>query len=280
MLSDAMSRGLLDDSDWEKICQKIPDLDNLQDMTNICFPDSLSIPFSPQSYVPIASVCLREAADTLLNARYALSEVFAHRMWYLDKTEPPDNISANSFGCYYADDAALRLYSAGEHLANGIIMMLEITDEDLKPYKVKGKQGKERISQQSVVGNYLRRQKVSHPITKAVTKLADSEDWQKTVDYRNRWVHEQPPTVKGLGPVYKRRIRWEPSPTGKGRKLRGGGDKPEYSIDELLGFIQRAMFQFTDTLTSVFKFYIDLLRSRGLSLTFDKTSSTTKVKIF
>lgn len=275
-----MSRGMLDDSDWEKVDQKIPDLDNLQDITNICFPDSLSIAFSHQSNVPIASVCLREAADTLLDARYALREIFAHRIWYLEKTKPPDNISANSFGLYYADDAVLRLYSAGEHLASGIIMMLDITDEDLKPFKRKGKQGNEKSSKQIYVGHYLRDKMKDHPITKAIIKLADSKDWEKTRNHRDKWVHEQPPTVKELGRFYERLIRWESSPTGKGYTLRGGRDEPEYSIDEILGFIQSAMFKFTDTLTFVFNFYIDLLRSRGLNLTFDKTSSTIGVKIF
>lgn len=273
-----MSRGILDETDAERISQETPELSELEGIVLSLNPDFLSLSSPRDTDFPIASVCFHDALHTLQEATYALSEVFAHRIWYLEKKDHPDKMCATFFGRFYADDAALRLYSAGEHLANGIIMMLEITDEDLKPYKVKGKQGKERISQQSVVGNYLRSQKMSHPITEAVNKLVDSKEWCTTINYRNRLVHEQPPTVKGLGIVYKREKRWKLSPKGEYTLGIGGGDKPEYSVEELVKFIQPAMFQFTDTLTSVFKFYIGLLRSCGL--TFDIPSRSTTIKLF
>jgi len=266
-----MSRGILDKTDAERISQETPELSELEGIVLSLTPDFLSISSRRDTDFPIASVCFHDALHTLQEATYALSEVFAHRIWYLEKKDHPDKMCATFFG-------ALRLYSAGEHLANGIIMMLEITDEDLKPYKVKGKQGKERISQQSVVGNYLRSQKMSHPITEAVNKLVDSKEWCTTINYRNRLVHEQPPTVKGLGIVYKREKRWKLSPKGEYTLGIGGGDKPEYSVEELVKFIQSAMFQFTDTLTSVFKFYIGLLKSCGL--TFDIPSRSTAIKLF
>jgi hypothetical protein len=271
-----MSRGILDGIDVERISQETPDLSELEGMVLSLTPDVLSISSPQDSDVPIASVCFNDALNTLQEARYALFEVFAHQVWYVEKKDPPDKMCAAFFGRFYADDAALRLYSAGEHLANGIIMMLEIADKDLKPYKDKGKQGKERVSQQLIVGNYLRKKKPIHPITQAVNKLVDSKEkeWYATINYRNRLVHEQPPTVKGLGIVYERKIRWEPLPTGKGHILRGGGDKPEYSVNELVKFIKPAMFQFIDTFTSVIEFYIVLLKSRGVSITFNETSGT------
>lgn len=252
-----MSRGLLDDSEWGNIYQETPDLDNLGNIVLHLSPDFLSIPFSPESNVPIAAVCFQDAFNTFGEALYALREVFAHQIWYLEKKKPPNEMAAAFFGRFYADDAALRLYSAGEHLANGIIMMLEITDEDLNPYK------KKRISQQSIVGHFLKEQKPHHPITKAVSKLVDSQEWSATMDHRNRWVHKQPPTVKGLGIVYKRRRRWEALPNGKRRILLGGGDTPDYTIDNLLEFIKPAMFQFTDTITTVVEFYIEILEASG-----------------
>lgn len=245
-------------------------MDDLQEMVTSFSPDILSgalhpdgtYAFPPESSVPVASVCLQDAVHTLKEARYALSEVFTHQIWYLEKRDSPNEMAAAYFGRFYAADAALRLYSAGEHLANAIIMMLEISDEDLKPYKQKGKQ--ERISQQSIVGHFLKAQKPHHPITEAVNKLVDSKDWRDTIDYRNKWVHEQPPTVKELGIVYKRGRRWKPLPNEKGYTLGvGGGDAPEYSVDGLVGFINPAMFKFTDTLTSVVKFYTELLKDAG-----------------
>jgi len=251
-----MSRGILDEIDMERISQETPELSELEGMVLSLGPDSLSISppflFLPESAVPIASVCFQDTLYTLQEAVYALSEVFAHRIWYLEKKDSPDKICAAFFGRFYADDAALRLYSAGEHLANGIIMMLEISDNDLKPYKQK------RTSQQSIVGHFLKEQKAHHPITRAVSKLKDSKEWCTTMEYRGKLVHEQPPTVAGMGIVYKRRKRWEALPKGKGRILRGGPDKPEYSVEELVGFIKPAMFQFTDTLTSVVKYYAEL----------------------
>jgi len=250
-----MSRGLLNDSEWGNIYQETPDLDNLGNMVLHLSPDFLSIPFSPESNVPIAAVCFQDAFNTIEEALYSLREVFAHQIWYLEKKKPPNEIAAAFFGRFYADDAALRLYSAGEHLANGIIMMLEIADEDLNPYK------KKRISQQSIVGHFLKGEKPHHPITKAVSKLVDSQEWSTTIAHRDRWVHEQPPTVKGLGIVYTRRRRWKILPNGKGRILLGGGDTPDYTIDNLLEFMKPAMFQFTDTITTVVEFYIEILEA-------------------
>jgi hypothetical protein len=250
-----MSRGLLDDSEWEKISQKLPNPDNIGDKILHFSPDFISLSFAHESSVPVALIYFRDSFHTLEEAIYALSECFAYQVWYLEKKEPPNKMTAAFFGRYYLDDAALRLYSAAEHLANGIIMMLEITDKDLKPYKQK------KTSQRSVVGNFMREQKPCHPITKIVANLEKSKEWRATMRYRNRWVHEQPPTVKDLGIVYRRKMRWEILPEGKGYIMHGGGDQPEYSVEDLVGFIKPAMFKFTDTLTSVVDFYIDLLKS-------------------
>lgn len=248
-----MSRGILDEADIKRISRELPEIESLQYKVLNLAPGFLPMRFPPQSSIPVASVCLEDTVDTLWQSVYALSEVFAHRIWYLEKVAPPNTRDAALFGRYYADDAALRLYSAGEHLANGIIMMLEIGDEELKPYRHKGK----RISQQSIVGNYLCNEKISHPITEAVIGLAKSKEWQKTTEYRNKWVHEQPPLVKGLGIVYKREKRWKVSQNGKENVLElGGGDKSEYSVEDLVGFIKPAMFKFADTFSSVVKFYI------------------------
>jgi hypothetical protein len=270
-----MSRGLLDESELRRISHDIPDLGKLQQMIGTISPDFISSAFPPESSVPESSVCIKEALHILAEARYALHEVFAHRIWYREKKEPPSEVASTFFGRFYADDAALRLYSAGEYyLANAIIMMLGITRRELRPYNQRGK------SRLHVIRCFLNVQKADHPLAKVVAKLADSKEWCATIKYRNRWVHEQPPTIKGLGIVYKRGRRWKVSSTGKERMLAvGGGDVPEYSIDDLVGFIQPAMFLFSDTLTCVVKFYIELLESQGISITFSETSSTMSITI-
>lgn len=186
-------------------------------------------------------------------------------------TEPANEMAAVFFGRFYADDTALRLYSAGEHLAEAIIFMLEISDQQLKKYR------RPQRSQQSVVGHFLAKEEPRHPITRAALKLSQSKEWCDTNRYRNKWVHEQPPTVEGLGKVYKRVKRWQIAEaeveTEAGAVKRktsamviGHGDEPEYSVDDLLGFIRPALFVFAETLTTVVQFYIKLLEKRGITV--------------
>ena len=252
-----MSGFVLDDSTRERIIQELPDVLAIQRKVQSVSPDFISIKFSPESAIPVALICLTDAVHTLAEARHALYELFAHRIWYEEKRDPPNEMVAVFFGRFYADDTALRLYSAGEHLANAIIFMLEINEKRFKRYKQR------KISQQSAVGYFLKKEEPNHPITTAVLKLAKSKDWQKTIEYRNKWVHEQPPTVAGLGMIYERRKRWQRIETGY-QLTAGGGDKPEYSIDDLVGFIQPAFFQFTDTMEVVVEFYFKLLSERGI----------------
>ena len=66
-----------------------------------------------------------------------------------------------------------------------------------------------------------------------------------------------------MGIVYKRGKRWKPLPNGRYTLGIGGGDKPEYSAEDLVGFIKPAMFKFIDTFTSVVEFYTELLKDAG-----------------
>jgi hypothetical protein len=142
--------------------------------------------------------------------------------------------------------------------------MLEITERELEKYR------NQRVSQQSILGHYLASEQAANPITKAVLALAESREWKKSMSYRGNWVHEQPPTVSGLGPVYKRRRRWIQSEDGKSFKLGiGSGDDAEYSIDEVLKFVQPAIFRFVDLFNQVVGIYLDIISKRGIVLTED-----------
>ncbi len=257
--TDAMSRGLLSALELEKISKEVFQSSDLQDIARSFSPDFISAGFSSKSKIPVASVCLQDAVKTLGETNYALHEVFAHKHWYLEKKKPPNKIAAAYFTRFYSDDAALRLYSAGEHLANGIIMMLEIRDCELECYREK------ITSQQSIVGHFLLKEKAAHIVTKAISILANSIEWSKTIEYRNEWVHEQPPMVRDLGIVYKRKNRWEKSESGKNILFFGGsGDEAKYSVDDLINFIKPAAVQFSEVLDSVIEFYIKLLEPHGI----------------
>ncbi len=268
-----MSRGILGQTDLERISKETPDLSVLQDLVLRLSPDVLSMNYHPASPIPIASVYFRAALDLLTEARYALHEVFAHRIWYLQKKDPPNEITAAFFGRFYADDAALRLYSAGEqYLVDAIKKMLEIKRTQLAPCKKRiekqhktAGEGQRKITRLEIIGDFLSAQETVYPFTEAITSLKDLEEWKTTVDYRNRWVHEQPPTVAGMGIVHRRGKRWKQLPNGGNTLGLGGGDEPEYSTEGLVGFIKPAMFQFKDTLTSVVRFYIEILQSQGVS---------------
>ena len=250
-----MSRGLLDNPTLQSISENLPVIDDLQQTTLSLSPDFISINYKPNSTIPNAAICLQDTVNTLSEARYAFHEVIAHKVWYLEKAESKNEAAAIYFSKFYVDDIALRLYSSAEHLAESIKDMLEISNQELKPFE------KKRTSRQAILGNFLRKEKATHNLTIAVIQLADTEEWQKTIKYRDEWVHSQPPLVKGLGIVYKRGQRWNISNNSVYTLGVGNGDEPEFSVEDLLKFIQPALFKFTDTVRTVTQFYTNLLKN-------------------
>jgi ribosomal protein S13 len=185
-------------------------------------------------------------------------------VWHREKREPPNESDAVFFGKFYADDAALRMYAAGEHLANAIINMLEIKKELQEFKKQKLAKKKNVVSRQAIVGNYLIENEPSHEITKAIVKLKESDEWQKTRKYRDDWVHGKPPLLKGMGIGYERRKRLKVTPNSIGISI-GGGDAPQYSVDDLLGFIKPALFLLTEAVTKTAEYYVDFLNKNKKS---------------
>ena len=150
-----MSRGKLDKETSARVEKKLPNVVDVRTASLYLQPDLISMGFPTGSTIPIASVCLQDATSALEEARYALFEALAHIVWHREKCEPPNETFAVFFGKFYADDAALRIYAAGEHLANAIINMLEITKEVSDFKRSKPAKRKNVVSQQAIVGNYL-----------------------------------------------------------------------------------------------------------------------------
>ena len=228
--------------------QKLPDIDQLKEKILYLAPDVISINIDPDSYFPVAAACFRDIKITLAETRYALLESLAHKIWYREKTDPPNELNAVFFGRFYADDAALRLYSAAEHLAKAIVYILNIDDNIIKTNRSGSRFG--------TIRKILLQKKPKHPITRAIDALYKSKEWKSTVKYRDSWVHQQPPIIKGLGVVYERKRRWKRSEKDRTLEIGGGGDKAQYSIDDVLGFICLSLSQFKDTLATVLGFYI------------------------
>lgn len=249
-----MSRGLLDDAQLTAIERKVPAFKDVADLILSLNPYVMSMAFHPLSTVPCAAPCFLDMKDAMEETRYALHEAMAHRVYYIDVVQPKNEITAVFFTRYYADDAALRLYSAGERLAEAIVEMLEIGDVKLAPYAEK------RVSRQSIVGNYLREREPASPITQAVRTLWESNDWRRTMAYRNEWVHDQPPLIKGLGVVFRRGKRWTPSQTkNRFEMVYGQGDEPKLSAEELLEFTHGALSAFVITARAVLQHYAKML---------------------
>jgi hypothetical protein len=241
--------------------QILPDIDRLVKRVMSLMPDFISLHFGPSSDFPVAAACLQDANRTLCEARYALLESFAHKIWYLEKVSPPDEFQAAFFGRFYADDAVLRLYSSAEHLAKALVFIFGVTDDDLKENR-KG-EGTRFVA----VKKILSREQPTHPIALAITELYNSSEWKTAMHYRDTWVHQQPPIVEGLGTVYRRERRWLHSTSDNSYKLGlGNGDEPQYSMDDLHKFILPALFQFADKFGVAAEFYMKELEQKGITI--------------
>jgi hypothetical protein len=263
-------RGQLDEPTVNMISAKFRDITETQYLILMMSPDSISTNFPPESNVPLTAACLNEINTLLAEARYALGEFYFHLIWYREKCpNKPNEQAAVFFGRFYAIDVASRLYAAGEQLAEAIIYMLEIPDARIAPYR------QNRTSLQSIVARFMLTEMPGHAITTAIKELGTLDEWSKTMNYRGKWVHEQPPTVAGLGPVFKKEKRWkkiEEAGMVRYELSVGDGDEPEYRVDELANFLEPALSKFTDTLEFVTAFYRNILEAVGI--TYDLKATT------
>lgn len=177
-----------------------------------------------------------------------------------EREKPPKEALAIFYGRFYVDDAALRLYAAGEHLAEAIICMLEINSSVLTKYR-KVRIGGDHGSKQSVVGKFLFAEMSGHPITEAISDLVQSKEWLPTIQYRDVWVHSKPPIVDGTGISYERRNRLQVSATHIGISF-GGGDPPLYTVDKLVELVRPAAVHFSHTVSVVLQFYAELIKEK------------------
>jgi hypothetical protein len=253
-----MSRGKLDKETSATVEKELPNVLDVRTASLYLQPDFISMGFPSGSTVPIASVCLQDVTSALEEARYALLEALAHIVWYREKCEPPNEPLAVFFGKFYADDAALRMYAAGEHLANAIENMLEVEKEVSDFKRSNPAKSRNVVSKQALVGIYLIENYPDHEITKAIRRLKESIDWKKTRKYRDDWVHGKPPIISGMGIEYERRNRLIVSADSIGVSV-GGGDEAHYSVEDLLGFMKPALFLLTETVMEIVDYYVDFL---------------------
>jgi len=248
----------IDKEMYQQAIQNLPDIDALTKRIRYLSSDLISTKFKSDSNFPIAAVCFQDVSRTLLESRYALLESFAHKIWYLEKTSPPDEINAIFFSQFYADDAVLRLDSAAEHLAKAIVFIFDISDENIKNNRTG--------SRFKTVRKILLQPESTHLITKAIDELYLSKAWKTTISYRDDWVHNQPPIISGLGMAFERKRRWKVSDKNISKLGMSNSDEPKYSIDDLLGFIPPALIDFSEKLNITVEFYIKELEKKGITV--------------
>jgi len=254
-----MSRGPLDEATLISIAQRLPAFDPWADWAVALHPDFISIAFPHESEIPVASVALSDCAHTLYATRFALHEYLACGIYFRQHAEPLNEMLAVHREIYYLDDAALRLYSAAEHLAEAVRCMLDRTDSDLAPYRKRG------MSRWARIAAYLEDKHPTSPITHAFASLSNDEDWRLAIRYRGAWVHNQPPTIHGLGLIYQRQKKWQKLPDGGWRLAIRRGETPEFTTDQLGAAFIAAIFRFADVFRVVLGHYEATLEAAGIS---------------
>lgn len=249
-----MDRGRLDKETARNIDESLPSVRDFRIITLDFNPALISIGFPPKSKIPIAAACLQDATLFLQEVRYALLESLAYIFWYREKAEPLNEKRAIFFGKFYADDTTLRMFTVKEHLTNAVINMLDISEQELKNLK----QTIRNVDDLTRIGKDLKNKSPNHPLINPIFKLIDSEDWKKTRKYRNDWVHNKPPMIKGSGVNYKRKNRLIVTSNFIGVTF-GQGDEAELSIDELLAFIKSAFLLLVESTAEIIDYFIEYL---------------------
>lgn len=249
----------IDKETYQLATQRLPNIDLLKRKIVFLNADLISLKFKSDNNFPIASVCFQDANRILSEAWYALLESFAHKIWFFEKSIPPDEITGVFFARYYADDTALRLYSAAEHLAKAIVYIFNIDDESIKKNRAGSRFG--------TVRKFLTENESSHLISQTIDKLYLSDNWKKAITYRDSWVHNQPPIIDGLGTVFQRKHRWQKTEDNTSTLGISAGDESQYSIDNLLDMIQPALVDYAETLNITVDFYVHELEKKGIMIT-------------
>ena len=254
-----MTRGELSESSLKDIDGKLTPVIELHQKSIAMSPAMVSAACGPGSDVPVAAVCLQDCTSALCDCRLALHECYAHGIYYREHCDPPREHEAVTLEAFFLDDLAVRLYSSAEHLANALVFMLELTEADLRPY------AKAKSSRQIAVGKYLASKLPDHLLTKPVARLASSDSWRRMIDYRSRWVHDQPPLLGGMGFVYRRRSRWEVNP-GTGRQVlrMSESDDPELTVAEVRAFLEESFNELAAATTASLDHFIKMLEEKNL----------------
>ena len=210
---------------------------------------------------------------------YSLYEAFACLVWYREDTpNAPLEAEAALTSRFYLDYVCLLLYAIGEDIAAFIVHFMGIEDDLIKylqdPKVQKSLVRNKVFSHAASVGIYLINQHAQHEITESIQTFHNDPNWQRAINYRNKWVHEQPPIIAELGIQYARESRIQEV---NGERLSisfGGGSPPELNIDELLNLMLSAANALSVTLTTLLEIVIRTRQELGETFDFQNRNIT------
>ena len=220
----------------DEVDDRLREYEFLVNRISIVAPDFIAANFAYDSGVPIAVVCLRDCQTTLGQALFALHQLCLQTAEHRT-ADPPDPLRVAWIERFFLEDAAMRLYSAAEHLANAIAFLLAIDQDEIDAFKTP--------SQWERVRKALEAHGTDTPIGTCMADLRRVKGWRVAMRYRGRVVHNQPPNLEGLGIQYKRQKRWEATPDRSHMVLRVRfGDAADHTPAEVKEFILEAFAAF------------------------------------
>ena len=98
------------------------------------------------------------------------------------------------------------------------------------------------------------------------------------MNYRNTWVHDKPPIVKGLGMQYNRKSRVTRLDDGTSRIVFGGGSPHLYMINDLIMIVRMATQALANMMDRLM--HILIKRREDIGETFDFEKGSTAIKLW
>ncbi|HEU5101504.1 MAG TPA: hypothetical protein VFU22_20920 [Roseiflexaceae bacterium] len=258
-------RGQLPEHKLQEIDSLLPQLDDRFPFAAFPGPSVDLYDLTHNGHLGISLACLSDSGYRLQEMRLGLHEAYACLAWYREETAQPSEFEAVLTSRFYIDHVAMLLYAAAEDIAAFIINFLECQDgfvrfaQNLRNARV--------TSNAAKVGMFLRQHFADHDITNIIFTLHRTPEWDQALEYRNKWVHEQPPLVDGLGIQLNRLSRISEDGTSISF---GGGAPPEYTIDQLLEIMHQATIAFAACFSQLLDIVIQRREALGERFEFDE----------
>lgn len=250
-------RGSLSEQKLEEISARLPALDARFPFAT--FPGLMVDHYDLMhaGHLGTSLACLSDAGYRLQEMRLGLHESYACLAWYREEAPQHTEFEAVLTSKFYVDHIALLLYAAAEDIAAFVVSFLECENDFIN--FAQGMRNTKVTSNAAKVGMFMSKRFAGHDITNIILTLHQTPQWDQALEYRNRWVHEQPPLVDGLGIQFNRVSRISPDGTSISF---GGGALPEYTVDQLL----EIMHQATIAVASCFSRLLDIVIQRREAL--------------